>query len=407
MSIIITIGRSPDNDIVLPEGYISGHHAQLIHDDDGKWFIHDLQSANGIFVNGDKVVSPVELNEHDEVLLGGSLLNWKGIYNRYKTPVTPAKSTYRSKRMHYVIGLSAAVVIFGGFFLVNEFFFNSAKAGGNNNKNGSAIDSTGSQNKTINNNDEQNIKRPKPITYDLSCVTYATDSRIDNLANKLDSIETSYINKSPVTVSLEEEIKFGDDSHEELLKGSHVLNNEDSRHLQDILSKLVRQIPNPRGFNYKFFLIGSKEINSWTCGGRIYFTTAMLAFTADEDEIAGILGHEINHNELYHINDMLRAQKIAFEKFGNKTGNAIFSVNKILSSPFGKKDESLCDLHGEDLLIGAGYNPCHVVQLWNRMAGQENEHTAIDNFIRSHPYAATRIECIRNHLKVNYDITCQ
>lgn len=52
----ITIGRDADNTLVIPEAGVSRHHARLErrHDD---WWIVDLGSANGTYVNGERVES--------------------------------------------------------------------------------------------------------------------------------------------------------------------------------------------------------------------------------------------------------------------------------------------------------------------------------------------------------------
>ena len=52
--VALTIGRSPDNDIVLPPRYVSGHHGRL-EQRDTAWHYLDLGSTNGTFVNGQRV----------------------------------------------------------------------------------------------------------------------------------------------------------------------------------------------------------------------------------------------------------------------------------------------------------------------------------------------------------------
>ena len=63
-----TIGRQPDNDIVLPTGYVSGHHGRL-EQREGTWNYTDLDSTNGTFVNGERVTQ-VELKNGDIIRIG-------------------------------------------------------------------------------------------------------------------------------------------------------------------------------------------------------------------------------------------------------------------------------------------------------------------------------------------------
>lgn len=51
----IKIGSAKDNDIVIPDDVVSGHHAELKIAPDGETWLRDLNSQNGTFVNGAKM----------------------------------------------------------------------------------------------------------------------------------------------------------------------------------------------------------------------------------------------------------------------------------------------------------------------------------------------------------------
>ena len=50
-----TVGRKPDNDIALDNAAVSGHHCKF-YESGGTWFVEDLNSTNGTFVNNRKVL---------------------------------------------------------------------------------------------------------------------------------------------------------------------------------------------------------------------------------------------------------------------------------------------------------------------------------------------------------------
>lgn len=56
-----TLGRLPDNDIVIPEPYISSHHGRLDLKE-GSWQYTDLNSTNGTYVNGRRALSAALLD---------------------------------------------------------------------------------------------------------------------------------------------------------------------------------------------------------------------------------------------------------------------------------------------------------------------------------------------------------
>jgi pSer/pThr/pTyr-binding forkhead associated (FHA) protein len=64
----VTIGRLPDNTVVIDNPAVSGHHARVIRDGD-QVVLEDLESTNGTFVN-DKHVTRHILKDGDVVLVG-------------------------------------------------------------------------------------------------------------------------------------------------------------------------------------------------------------------------------------------------------------------------------------------------------------------------------------------------
>ncbi len=65
---LAVLGRHPDCDIVLESGSVSRQHARIFTVD-GKYYVEDLQSRNGTFVNGQTVVDRQLLVENDELVI--------------------------------------------------------------------------------------------------------------------------------------------------------------------------------------------------------------------------------------------------------------------------------------------------------------------------------------------------
>ncbi|MEQ8196603.1 MAG: FHA domain-containing protein [Clostridiaceae bacterium] len=65
----VSIGRKGDNSIVLNDSFVSGYHAKLyIRNED--FYVEDLNSTNGTFVNGLKLDGSKKLNISDELKIG-------------------------------------------------------------------------------------------------------------------------------------------------------------------------------------------------------------------------------------------------------------------------------------------------------------------------------------------------
>ena len=64
-----TVGRLPDNDVVLEDAYVSRRHcAILVHAGAGPE-LHDVASKNGTFLNGRRLSGPAPLNSGDEICM--------------------------------------------------------------------------------------------------------------------------------------------------------------------------------------------------------------------------------------------------------------------------------------------------------------------------------------------------
>ncbi len=66
----VAVGNQQGNDIVLSGAGVSRRHA-VVCLREGRYFLHDLDSTNGTFVNGNRVRAPIALNDGDRIRFGG------------------------------------------------------------------------------------------------------------------------------------------------------------------------------------------------------------------------------------------------------------------------------------------------------------------------------------------------
>lgn len=71
-----TVGRGDDNSFVLPDRWISRNHAMLQRMETGEFYLIDLGSRNGSFVNGRRVSVPVTLHNGDRLTFGQTELEF-------------------------------------------------------------------------------------------------------------------------------------------------------------------------------------------------------------------------------------------------------------------------------------------------------------------------------------------
>lgn len=101
----VKLGRSPYSDIILRAQSISAKHAELRYSA-GAWLIVDLQSANGTYVNGQRILQQ-QLEDGDDVLLGEE----EFVFNP-KTDVSMLATQLEVKPKRVLAALAISVVLF-------------------------------------------------------------------------------------------------------------------------------------------------------------------------------------------------------------------------------------------------------------------------------------------------------
>ncbi len=108
-----TIGRAPDNDIILQDPKVSRHHAVITFTEEC-YSITDLDSANGTFVNGIRIREPHPLSAEDVIFLGDTELTFYEVPPSAKTvltkPLARPMPRFMSKAPSWVWIAGAAVL---------------------------------------------------------------------------------------------------------------------------------------------------------------------------------------------------------------------------------------------------------------------------------------------------------
>jgi predicted Zn-dependent protease len=140
-------------------------------------------------------------------------------------------------------------------------------------------------------------------------------------------------------------------------------------------------------------------------GGPIFITTGLLNRLETEDQVAGVIAHEIVHVLARH-----GAQRIAQSDLTNgllgavgvAAGDASASqlaavVAQLVNLRYGREDEIQSDTLGVCLMLSAGYDPqgmVEVMEILQEAAGDQRQ----PEFMSSHPDPGNRIERIQEQI---------
>jgi WD40 repeat protein len=93
-----------------------------------------------------------------------------------------------------------------------------------------------------------------------------------------------------------QEVDLGDAMAETIALHVNIIHNEElTGRLRDLGNRLVQHLP-PTHLNFRFYLVDLPEVNAFSiAGGRVYVSRKLIAFSRSDDELAGVLAHELGH----------------------------------------------------------------------------------------------------------------
>jgi len=103
-----------------------------------------------------------------------------------------------------------------------------------------------------------------------------------------------------VLMSEQEEIELGKKTHEDVLKQYQVYEDPTLQEMVNRLGEDLAKRSHRADLDFTFTVLDSPQVNAFaTPGGYIYITRGIMAYMRSEEELAGVLGHEIGVSGLW------------------------------------------------------------------------------------------------------------
>ncbi|MEN8161214.1 MAG: M48 family metalloprotease, partial [Myxococcota bacterium] len=151
-------------------------------------------------------------------------------------------------------------------------------------------------------------------------------------------------------------------------------------------------------------------------GGPIFVTRGLLALVRSEDELAGVLAHEVAHVAARHsVRQVTAATPLAVlfglpaaivgsvsRPLGSLVALPGALVSKLALSAYGRDQEYEADRLGAELVRAVGLSPLGLAGLLERLAREEALHREGPqplSFFSSHPRTPDRMEQVRAHAR--------
>lgn len=171
-------------------------------------------------------------------------------------------------------------------------------------------------------------------------------------------------------------------------------------------------------FKWTFNVIEDPDINAFSIeGGHIYIYTGLMRLIGSDDELAGILGHEITHAAHHHMDaeaheaskmDTKMAIAMIAAAFAhantNDLGNVFMGADlaevAVLKNTYGEDAERDADYCGLIYMQKAGYDPVGMLTIQEKLLDVERQSPVVieGTIFQDHPGSEERVQAVKDHL---------
>jgi len=181
------------------------------------------------------------------------------------------------------------------------------------------------------------------------------------------------------------------------------------------LENYVRRVGNNvllhahRRLPYSFHLVPNRAmINAFSLpGGPVYVGEGLLDLMTSEDQLAAVLGHEVEHIDHYHCVERVQIEARLRNLKLDVVGALVQIPLTVWETGYNKDEELEADREGMRLAVLSGYSPYGAVTLFEKFAKLHNEYIihaqspeqelselaiqSLEGYFRSHPQPSERL----------------
>ena len=170
--------------------------------------------------------------------------------------------------------------------------------------------------------------------------------------------------------------------------------------LQRVMAPLIRAMDNPRPLNaVKVGIMDDDRINAANAGDGTFFITRGLLEKANDEQLRGVLAHEVAHEDLRHV---AKAQRLGA---GLSLGMILLDqiipgssavtpiAGQLIARGYSRREEYQADAHGAELLRRVGSSKQSMIDTLTWL--MKVEGAGPGGFFSTHPATGDRIEALR------------
>ncbi|MBN8568382.1 MAG: M48 family metalloprotease [Ignavibacteria bacterium] len=217
--------------------------------------------------------------------------------------------------------------------------------------------------------------------------------------------------KQRVSLSVDQEIQLGLQAAPELIQemGGEARDSKLNAYIDKVGNRVLSSTEAGKSpFQFEFYLLAdNKTVNAFALpGGQVFITMGLYKLLTTEDQLAGVLGHEIGHVINRHGSEHMAKQQLTQQLVqatqvasgGYDQGMIAQYVGQMMNLKYGRDDEIESDKYGVKYLVESGYKPeamIEVMEILNDASGKNKS----PEFLSSHPNPENRIQKIKEYIQ--------
>ena len=172
--------------------------------------------------------------------------------------------------------------------------------------------------------------------------------------------------------------------------------------LKRVMLPLLQAADNKRPLNQvKVAIVDDDRVNAGSAGDGQFLVTTGLLRKANDQHLAGVLAHEVAHDDLGHVAKQQRVQTgvaigmVILDQIIPGSGQLAPVAGTLIARAYGRQEEYQADAHGVEILKRAGHSPKVMEETLTWLL--QTEGGSEGGFFSTHPATDDRIAALRRN----------
>jgi predicted Zn-dependent protease len=208
-------------------------------------------------------------------------------------------------------------------------------------------------------------------------------------------------------VSEKQELDAGRQADQQITQQYKVSRDGNYNNLVQHLGQRLTRVSDRPNLSWTFRVLDSQELNAFSVPGYVYVTTATIkACGNDQDELAGVIAHEVGHTCGKHA-----AKQMEKGAIGGLLVSILGSKNKSVASlasvaqnlvmlGYSRDDENDADRRAVAYTMKAGYDPRGLIRFFNYLQEHGDKGGGgITSYFKTHPPTPDRVSRVEKEIE--------